>query len=388
MRVAVAEPFVEDTAARVHFPRSTPEVAKHSSYHGITKGHAEIEELINQSFQWNVGQSDLKNVPNLWNLDPTAIFIPYITGQKVAERVSDCLRRASIYAEYINEPVKARCKTLNLVDFRIRLFKGRGDYDHGVIVEVQKRDGCSISFSRIRKYVLNELQGKGPGASPSEINRMWECHKMLPLLDDIVPLSDHEVRKAVKDAISLIVEHRLDANTLGIESLCFMTESKRCCTNVDSIASTMILSSEEGQVVRDFVEAVIKENKLPYDKYGDYTDDSRIQTLRFLCFSLLYHTLQSLASKDVTFDCGVGCAWLQNFVMPVMVDELKYASSRPHEAFLAASSMNSLMKLVSWCQERANELEAEEALKSAHGVGCSCHAYLADATKTALQTYS
>ena len=66
---------------------------------------------------------------------------------------------------------KAKCVSKDNVEFNVRLFKGKNQFDHGVIVEVQRRQGFSVFYHRDAVAILDAAEGKEPigaGCGPTE----------------------------------------------------------------------------------------------------------------------------------------------------------------------------------------------------------------------------
>merc|ERR1719464_234873 len=88
--------------------------------------------------------------------------------------VSNVLRERSIEAHYYdNDQAKVKCVTLDGIDFRIRLYRGRcPKYNHGIIVEVQRRFGSSLIFPDDTRAILDGAQGKIVSSpSPSSLTK-------------------------------------------------------------------------------------------------------------------------------------------------------------------------------------------------------------------------
>lgn len=100
-------------------------------------------------------------LPAFHPLERTAAFVPHqTTCYSVASRIAQVLRDRSIEAEYDNEKAKIKCRTPDGVDFRVRLYRGRDNHAHGIIVEVQRRFGTSLRFYHDTTAILDVAQGK------------------------------------------------------------------------------------------------------------------------------------------------------------------------------------------------------------------------------------
>ena len=120
------------------------------------------------SNRWDV--CDLEPIPIDFPLERTHREIHDTEAKEVATRISEALRKLSIEAEYDGEKAKAKCRTSDLVSFRIRLFAG-GDGGLPVMVEVQRRSGSPSSFMRSCRAILDSAEGKDISASSSSKSR-------------------------------------------------------------------------------------------------------------------------------------------------------------------------------------------------------------------------
>ena len=108
------------------------------------------------SQQWDVKGHDLEMVPVDFPLERTHREIR-CDASEVAKRISSSLQRLSIDAEYDNEKAKAKCKTMECVKFRIRLYAS-GENGQPVVVEVQRRSGStSSSYTNFLKFKKFEV---------------------------------------------------------------------------------------------------------------------------------------------------------------------------------------------------------------------------------------
>lgn len=74
--------------------------------------------------------------------------------------VSDALASCGASAEYDNSKAKAVCHSRDGVEFRVRLYRGKGKFSHGVIVEVQWREGFCPRFHLDALSILDVVEVK------------------------------------------------------------------------------------------------------------------------------------------------------------------------------------------------------------------------------------
>lgn len=114
---------------------------------------------------WNMDDNSLAPKPDFYTLEPTTTFVPNCRASIVASRISNFLLERNISATYNEVKAKAKCITADKVEFRVRLYRGKKQFHHGVIVEVQRRYGFSVHYHRDAMGILDVAAGKS--AMPS-----------------------------------------------------------------------------------------------------------------------------------------------------------------------------------------------------------------------------
>ena len=88
------------------------------------------------------------------------MFAPQATAPILAARVPAALQARSIVSNFDAKNAKVDCVSKAHVEFRVRLYRGRGEYSHGLIVEVQRRMGFDLSYSQDVFAILDAAEGK------------------------------------------------------------------------------------------------------------------------------------------------------------------------------------------------------------------------------------
>jgi len=114
------------------------------------------------STSWNVDDLNLNPKPDFYPLEQTATFVPHCKPSEVASRVADFLLERNVNATFNGLKAKAKCVSKDNVEFNVRLYKGQKQFDHGVIVEVQRRYGFSVYYHRDAIGILDAAEGKVP----------------------------------------------------------------------------------------------------------------------------------------------------------------------------------------------------------------------------------
>ena len=131
-----------------------------SPYDPFTKPKCESQNMASQL--WNVNDHTLKPKPDYYELEQTATFVPHSKPSIVAARIANFLIQRNISVTFNELKAKAKCVSKDDVEFNVRLYKGKNQFDHGVIVEVQRRYGFSVYYQRDALGILDVAAGKAP----------------------------------------------------------------------------------------------------------------------------------------------------------------------------------------------------------------------------------
>jgi len=334
----------------------------------VIKTKPEIDIGLNG---WPVPQK-LKNVPPHYPLAPghCTIFIPHTPSEEVASRIWKCLRDQSVHSVFDAEEAKVTCTTLGLVEFVVSLFAGRGDYSHGVIVEVRRRTGCSLSFFRARCAVTLSAQGK-----PVTEESVTACSQKLELLDmEMSEDEDTEIcNEALDDIIILMDKERQDGQLLGGESLANLTDKVKSGKFVAKLASVTLLKDKNKN--ERFVDYVTKFLGRLDAKEID-CDAYHFRIMRHWILIVLANAVSSATEEDLELVDGDNQAvFIQlGHCVGLLVTELKAAQSRPHDAYNAARALSSLIK--SWPSVDVQNKIFNGDVENANYIGSKCHARL------------
>ena len=300
---------------------------------------------VKSAFVWKL--NDVPTLPELFRLERTAVFIEGSSPSQITERISKVLWERSIEAEYEDEKAKAKCTTPEGVECRVRLYRGRGKYNHGIIVEVQRRFGNSVNFHEHVSAILNAARGMAPPPPPPALGVTGDS---LPLVsdseDDYSPASGAESLKMVE---KMFAHGRYDSQYLALQTLSSLTSVSKMGPATAKTVSTELLSSSN-EVVHNVFDILSKK------------EDHEGFTLRSLSLSILANALEATNGKlDNVF---------REHIRPILLKELKNAESTPRTAHMAARCFEFLYK----ADHDRGEIAA--ALEEAQSVGAARHAGL------------
>jgi hypothetical protein len=300
---------------------------------------------------------DVPVLPELYVLERTAVFVPHATPEDVSMRVSEVLRERSIEATYDDVAAKAKCLTADGVDFRVRLFRGRGSYGHGVIVEVQRRFGTSNVFFEETTAILDAAEDKVPVPPPPVLAKSSTTNA-LPLMTsgngaDQVPDNDSPLRPSSSlDMVSKMLNHRgYDTKHLALQMLISLTDASKIGTRTAESVSTEFLKLDDANEVAGSVLSFILDKKV----------DDDMAKLRALAFQATANAFQAVNGKVSPI--------LKDQFRFVVVDELREAKKTPRNALQAARIAEFLIP-----EDAGSDLH--NALEMAAEVGAARHAAL------------
>ena len=298
--------------------------------------------------------TDVPVLPEFHPLEKTAVFVPFSSPAEVAARLSDVLRERSIQANYDSAKAKVQCMTADSVDFRIRLYRGRSKYSHGIIVEVQRRFGTSVDFHETTKAILDSAEGNVP-APPAPLGSSGS----LPLVEDDDENDGYGASSSSSNGASslgfigkLLSHPGEDAHSLALQTLSSFTNPAKMGRKTAQSVSTVLL--EPGN---EIARKVLTIAAAP--KGGDNL------RLRLLAMTVVANAVRS-ATGAVN---GATKASLR----PILLAHLQDADNNAQLAFLAARCAEYTVS--------SGDVDASEIgslLQQAKVVGESKHAALRD----------
>jgi len=365
---------------------------------GISRptGTAQRSSSITVKKEWNEDNwkitDSLEKVPMDFPLERTHREIHGVSAIEVAMRISNALRLLSVDAHYDNENAKVKCTTNDCVSFRIRLFAG-GEDGLPVIVEVQRRSGCPSSFMRICRKILEGAEGievkaettlerkKVPSFMKTPVGGM-KCLQGVPIKTD----PETRVNSSLDKSIELLRSKEKDTHILGLENLCLLTNPLKTRPDLALMACKAIMFDAKCSDIRDEISFILRKDAARQEEYGDEGDAAKKLRNIFRQMSLiLFSNTLLLTSKDGCLDDAVkGQKWFADFLIPVLLNEVKSFESNANNAYEAACCLSSLAS----CSEAARQIMDDNGavgdLQSAYDFGVANHELLANETERAM----
>jgi hypothetical protein len=380
--------------------------------------------------------TNLRPVPSFYPLEKSSRFIDDDLPS-VASRLSECLRILSVQAIYNNELATAALLTMENVEMHLSLWKTTGgDYPDGIVVELQRRNGCSITFHRYSRYILDAAVGEfdfeeQTALSGEEIDRSYsrKVERMLSTELGQSPASEEEnAIIAVEIAHGLLMKDRMDARQLGLESLCLLTDPRKTGAATALIASRIVLLGSQGsdeilfneapfQEIREKILSLVQLHRIgDEDDFVDDQDgeealtaenevevDGQNGVLHNLALAVLANALFVIENYDADLkpsaveaeavdERGVVETFMtesseitKRDILTSLIQELGQAEKKPHNSCLSAKCLKGLCGASAEARKRSRELGAKNIVNTALDVGVRTHAKLENACQDVLK---
>ena len=302
-------------------------------------------------FVWDLPSAP--SLPDYHPLEQTAVFVPNVTPSEVASRISDVLRERSIEAQYDNAKARVKCTTVEGVDFRVRLYRGKGQYSLGIIVEVQRRFGTSLVFHSDTQAILNGAQGK---VSPPPGPLMACANNNLPGVpvsdeeDDDLEGGDDYAKKCADSSLEMVAKMLkvpgFDSQYLGLQTLSSLVDSEKLSLSTaravavklfqpDNVVGIKVLGYiVNGNPCRNEGEKASQSRGVFDDDDEDDDGDNSI-ILRNTCLNILANATKAHGSVP---------EHLRQPLRPALIQDLREAEEHSNTALLSAKCMECFVR--------------------------------------------
>lgn len=344
--------------------KSSPNSSESSNRHGsrITNETSRVMHSSSNNDRWNV--KSVRPVPTYYPLEKTCITVHCIPLNVICSRISNFMRMNSIACHYHNHSVE--CQTMGLLKFVVHLWKASRTTDDGVIVEIQRRQGCSIVMQHVRHGLVQAITtDEAPVVVCEQKNtHMVDCNAFQQTTCE----HKSECLNALKITNRLLQSDQYDQNRLGMESMLAMTSPTTVHMSDARLVSKALVYGDAplGDCLRDAILPYFqdtereKENCAPaemleYDSDADEDEEEYVQGCHFgsmhnLVLQVLANALQvaaelpdSIHASSLSLVDLASPFW--NTACNALVYNIEVANHRPREAALSAKCLNLLARL-------------------------------------------
>ncbi|KAL7568753.1 hypothetical protein ACA910_021745 [Epithemia clementina (nom. ined.)] len=315
-------------------------------------------------FCWSL--TDVPTLPEFHPLERTAVFVAHTSPLEVSSRISAVMRERSIAATYDDVQAKVRCMSSSGVDFRVRLYRGRGNYQHGIIVEVQRRFGHSMDFYSDTQAILDAAQGlptaPPPRQAPVVVSDAEDGDE-----DDDFMSSSSPPRTSGESSLKMISKMLFghagnDSHYLALQTLSSLTDPSKMGSTTASCVATELLKPDN-QVGAKLVDLIVS-------KKPNQQDDEMFH-LRVMALTSVANALSAVHSRPQQEQATVIPNVFREALRPTLLRELEQANA---SNLLAAQQAARCLEFLWRGDHNIGQLQA--ALEVAQAVGQARHAGL------------
>lgn len=262
--------------------------------------------------------------------------------------------------------------TDELLKFTVQLWEG--SKPDTFIVEVQRRQGCCVQMQHIRSLltqaILEDVTSE-PESKPAR-NTCEFLERMLPPL----PSRDECLPSALECCKDMLQSERLDANRLGLESLCTLTDPSKMLSKDADQACHLILtdSTWQGLLEKYFVDMKSAGNNtddsMEVDGVTmDYEQGEFFGSLHLLALKVLAQTLESSPPSHRSLSIDLDSMFWTT-ILQALYYNTQVASCRPLEASVSIRCLRLLQTLEpSTLNSAPSQNGLQQFLNSAHQYG-------------------
>mmetsp|Transcript_875 Transcript_875/g.1403 ORF Transcript_875/g.1403 Transcript_875/m.1403 type:complete len:221 (+) Transcript_875:236-898(+) len=201
--------------------------------------------------------------------------------------------------------------------------------------------------------------------------------------------------EAIQSAVELVGREELDLNVMAFESLVALVDPLKTMPDIALNACKTIVANDSkdksASEIRGAIAALLRNGSL-HDDEGDAIISDFNEILKNLALCLLSKTFANMLNKRC-LETAIqdNSEWFLDTLIPSLVDAVKSAKDRPHDALYASDCLSNLLRASKDLLKRADEENALSALEEAKAFGSTHHKSLANATEkgiTMLESYS
>lgn len=293
---------------------------------------------------WPVQKVD--EVPYDYSIARTSRLITNTNVDEICKRITRVLKKSGIKAEYDAARAVAKCETSYFVKFNVRLFRGKGKFSDGTIVEVRRTYNSSLEFMADCRSILNAAQGV------KDFDFKIRPKKPISQLDCVKHFGQTQSTDYVKEALDCSEKHVqsecADVKILGLESIISLLDQNNCsCSTVKRVYQSVLMGETHIGIQKAVVSYLTDYSGLEDDKYK--------LALRRLSLQVVYKSFH--ASQCL---CREGCGkalkenpWLVDSFVNILINDLKNVKSNPHNALTALKCFSIMVTISTTVRENA-----------------------------------
>jgi hypothetical protein len=374
------------------FAEAPPLGIKPLSLHPKSRAVSDTVTVKREWYESNWKVCTLDPVPLDFPLERTRREIHHIGASQVADRISETLRLLSVDAEYDAEKAKAKCKTNDMVSFRIRLFAGDESSQQPVIVEIQRRGGSPSCFMRVCRQILDGAEGVETEAEAVP------ARKKLPPFMTKIPVSGLKcVQNAVMDldpqaeadenivkSLDLLRSKEKDTNCLGLENLCHMTDPLKTRPDIALLCCKAVITGKHSVEIREEIAVMLQKDVFVPEEFETNSMKDLCGKCRHLSLCVLSNVLDLTSKNGCLEDFVKNETWSADLIF-TLLDEVKSCEGNANNTYEAVCGLTCLSTSSDIAKKLMLEHSAVEDLQAAHSFARSNHELLANEIERTLK---
>mmetsp|Transcript_9699 Transcript_9699/g.14112 ORF Transcript_9699/g.14112 Transcript_9699/m.14112 type:complete len:435 (+) Transcript_9699:73-1377(+) len=394
----------------MHFSKHEKDKRKHCTVPCSDKRNSnKAEKPAGKTMAWEIGSIDsLPNAANIFPLERTRVSLDSSddsSPNEIGERIIRCLGDLSISVISTKGNKLLAQSIARDIRFYVKLYKEKSNRDdsYRVMVELQRRRGCSLSFIGVTRTILQAAKCGYFNHEEENTKPTFPYHNEQTTVEVDEFHTDNEEETSscfssdLRYTLDLIMDDRMDLRLLGMQDLVFYTNSEHMnCANALRVASLVLQnhndsgnSNDWSLGVDDFIQRFISFNNMFEDSNNEWNDDSRqwyLSKTRHCALTVLANSLHVVCSS--TTDGGLVPSQLMtctDTLLQILFHELNDTEKRPQDAYQAMRCMKVLFKVLPpEVLQKASELGAKSAVNSSLSTECYYRALLANESAAAV----
>lgn len=364
--------------------KSAPNFSKENV--STTESNSKLPMIVSKISQsnsrtWEVSAGNLRT-PNLYLLEQTHRIIENAKIDDITERIVKVNKEMSVFAQYNNLKASATLQTAEYVEIVINLYNTeKKSKKSSILVEVQRRSGCSVVFHRYSRLILLAVADELDYSSLSKVLSPSYDLPQFPYDEDTRNTQAEEAVDLIK---SLLCKKHVDAQYLGIHSLACLTDTSKSETTAALRSSRAVLFGSNEVNDREIhrkIFAIIHNcdpSEVLYHEEENLTNlKEHDEMMLNKALLVVYNGLNTIFTRGTAEEIENLNNVMNDNVFGQLCEILNFSHIRPHDALLAAKSLFILVKKSPEAQNNARLLGIKSVAEKANSFGMLSHAALA-----------
>lgn len=263
--------------------------------------------------------------------------------------------------------------------FKVRVTEKNQKTNACIIVEMQRLSGSALVFHKVARNILSAsknanvetISSAEAPRTPSSTKRYAKSNREGSNNSSVKESDLFERTMEIVDC--LLKKDRVDANLLGLESLQLLTNPKSSSDAMVAYASKIALMGCDFMDVKMSLFAIIADHDM---HEGEPLEDDSVEAkycnkIHTCALTILANSLNAMTGPvDFEEQFLFDDEWAgEDGFLSVLLNEMDGAKDKPHDAYLAALSVEYIVKNSLRMKSKVAELGAVRIILDAHTVG-------------------